>query len=430
MQSLTLFELNNLIKRTLDEIMFDYFWVTAEISDFSVRGHCYLEFIQKDISGNSLVAKARGTIWKSTYEKLSRKFQTETGQPLRSGMKVMVYTKVSFHELYGFALNIIDIDPTYTLGDLAKRRQEILNQLREEGILELQKELEIPVLCQRIAVISSASAAGYGDFCNQLQNNDSGLKFYTKLFPAIMQGDQVEPTIIEALDAIVKEEENWDVVVIIRGGGATADMSGFDTLALAENVVQFPLPIITGIGHERDDTVLDLISNIRVKTPTAAAEFLIHHLEETAYDVQDMEQRITASVRQILNDEHNRIDRLTGKLPSLFAVLKNDEMFRMERIMKRIGSAWQIWRTSEQQKLDNRMPQLKMLIDSMMQNEKFRLQLLDEKIKNADPEILLKRGYSLTYHNGRVVTSKKQLNKNDQVEIHLADGIVNGVISD
>ncbi|MBO4597212.1 MAG: exodeoxyribonuclease VII large subunit [Bacteroidaceae bacterium] len=428
--SLTLFELNSLVKCAVNTIMIDGYWVTAEISDFSVRRHCYLEFVQKDIQGNGLVAKARGTIWSSDYEKISRKFVKATGCELRSGIKVMVYAHVTFHELYGFSLNITDIDPAYTLGDLAKHRQEILDNLKEQGVLDLQKELEIPVLCQRIAVISSEKAAGYGDFCNQLLNNDSGLKFYPKLFPAIMQGDKVEQTVINALDAIAADIDNWDVVVIIRGGGATADMSGFDTLALAENVANFPLPIITGIGHERDDTVLDLISNTRVKTPTAAAEFLIHHLEDTAYDLQDYGQRITTEVKRILQNEHSRIDSLTAKVPMLFEVLKTNELNRMDAMQKRIESAWQMWHNSELQRLDSLVPQLRMYADAFLQSQKYSLALMEEKQKNADPEILLSRGYCMTMLGDKIITNASQLAKGDKITVRFKDGNASATVDE
>ncbi|MEE1233690.1 MAG: exodeoxyribonuclease VII large subunit, partial [Phocaeicola sp.] len=283
-QVLSLYELNGLVRRSIQACLPDEYWVQAELSDVrsNYSGHCYLELVQKDPKSNSLVAKARGMIWSNVFFRLKSYFEEETGQAFVSGIKVLVKVTVGFHELYGFSLTIIDIDPTYTLGDMARRRKEILNRLDAEGILTLNKELDFPELPQRIAVISSATAAGYGDFCNQLENNIYGFQFFTRLFPAVMQGDKVESSIIAALDAINAEIDNWDAVVIIRGGGATSDLSGFDTYDLAANCAQFPLPIITGIGHERDDTVLDMISHTRVKTPTAAAEFLIARFAEVA----------------------------------------------------------------------------------------------------------------------------------------------------
>lgn len=251
---------------------------TGELSDVrsNTTGHCYLEFVQKDPRSNNLVAKARGMIWSNIYRLLKPYFEETTGQLFASGIKVLVKVTVQFHELYGYSLTVLDIDPAYTLGDMARRRREILMQLEEEGVLTLNKELEMPVLPQRIAVISSATAAGYGDFCHQLQHNSGGFFFYTELFPALMQGNQVEESVLAALDRINDRVNEFDVVVIIRGGGATSDLSGFDTYLLAAACAQFPLPVITGIGHERDDTVLDSVAHTRVKTPTAAAELLIH----------------------------------------------------------------------------------------------------------------------------------------------------------
>lgn len=282
--SLSLVELNMLVRRSVRACLPDEYWVQAELSDVrsNYSGHCYLEFVQKDSKSNALVAKARGIIWNNVYSRLKPFFERETGQLFVSGIKVLVKVTVDFHELYGYSLTVVDIDPTYTLGDMARRRKEIISRLESEGILTLNKELELPVLAQRIAVISSATAAGYGDFCNQLEHNPYGFVFYPHLFQAVMQGDKVELSIIAALEKIYQTQEKWDVVVIIRGGGATSDLSGFDTYNLAAHCAQFPLPVLTGIGHERDDTVLDVVSHTRVKTPTAAAEFLINHLRGTA----------------------------------------------------------------------------------------------------------------------------------------------------
>ena len=267
-QALSLYELNGLVKRSIRSCLPDTYWVQAELSDVRTNysGHCYLEFVQKDAGGNNLIAKARGTIWSNIFKMLKPYFEQETGQAFTSGIKVLVEVSVEFHELYGFSLTVLDIDPTYTVGDMERKRREILRQLEEEGVIDLNKELEMPMLPQRVAVISSATAAGYGDFCNQLTNNPRGYGFRTELFPAIMQGERVEESVIAALDAIYERMEEFDVVVIIRGGGATSDLSGFDTYALAANCAQFPLPIITGIGHERDDTVIDKVAHTRVQT--------------------------------------------------------------------------------------------------------------------------------------------------------------------
>ena len=305
MESLSLYELNALVRRSLEQCLPDECWVQAELSDVRTNstGHCYLEFVQKDPRSNSLIAKARGTIWANVFRLLKPYFEEATGQAFVSGIKVLVQVTVNFHELYGYSLTVQDIDPTYTLGDMARRRREILKQLEEEGVLTLNKELDMPCLPQRVAVISSPTAAGYGDFCHQLKNNSRGFFFYTELFPALMQGDRVEESVLSALDRVNARLSEFDVVVIIRGGGATSDLSGFDTYLLAAACAQFPLPILTGIGHERDDTVLDSVAHTRVKTPTAAAEFLIDLMNDAADELEMLASRLRESVRNLLQQE-------------------------------------------------------------------------------------------------------------------------------
>ncbi|MDO5446215.1 MAG: exodeoxyribonuclease VII large subunit, partial [Prevotellaceae bacterium] len=282
MKQYSLYELNRLVKDSITESMTEEYWVRAELSEcYEKGGHCYLELVEKGKKSNTFIAKARAIIWADTWGLLKYSFEKTTGQHLARGMQVLMQVYPNFHESFGFSWIVTDIDPTFTLGDIAKKRQEIIQQLKDEGVFDLNKFLTLPLFCQRIAVISSESAAGFGDFSNQLLNNTHGFHFSVTLFPAIMQGEMVERSIIAALDKIYDCADSFDCVVIIRGGGASSDLTGFDTYPLAANVAQFPLPIITGIGHERDDTVLDLVSNTRVKTPTAAAEFLVSRLEET-----------------------------------------------------------------------------------------------------------------------------------------------------
>ena len=325
MDSLSLLELNALVRRSLEQCLPDEYWIQAELSDVrsNTTGHCYLEFIQKDPRSNSLVAKARGMIWNNIYRLLKPYFEESTGQLFTSGIKVLVKVTVQFHELYGYSLTVQDIDPTYTLGDMALRRREILQQLEAEGVLTLNKELEMPVLPQRIAVISSATAAGYGDFCHQLQHNSRGFFFYTELFPALMQGAQIESSVLDALDRVNRRLNDFDVVVIIRGGGATSDLSGFDTYLLAAACAQFPLPIITGIGHERDDTVLDSVAHTRVKTPTAAAELLINCMEEAAGRLEYLSARIQEGVDSLAGygEIFFRNTQASGVIPQLSVIL-------------------------------------------------------------------------------------------------------------
>ena len=407
-QALSLYELNGLIKRSIRSCMPDTYWVQAELSDVrsNYSGHCYLEFVQKDVAGNNLIAKARGTIWSNIYKMLKPYFEQETGQTFASGIKVLVQVAVEFHELYGYSLTVLDIDPTYTVGDMARKRREILRQLEEEGVIDLNKELDMPMLPQRIAVISSATAAGYGDFCNQLQNNPRGYDFHTELFPAIMQGERVEETILAALDAINERMDEFDAVVIIRGGGATSDLSGFDTYLLAASCAQFPLPIITGIGHERDDTVIDSVAHTRVKTPTAAAEFLIAKLDKCADVLDEMSSRLMQGVRNRLLWEHRRMESLTQRIPT--------------SAYKRISEA--------KYALLSARRDIQLASQSFLSMKKHRLELLQQKLNDALPEKQLARGYSITLKDGKAVKNASLLKEGDVLVTVLHQGKVESVV--
>ena len=407
-QALSLYELNGLVKRSICSCLPDTYWVQAELSDVRTNysGHCYLEFVQKDAGGNNLIAKARGTIWSNIFKMLKPYFEQETGQAFTSGIKVLVEVSVEFHELYGFSLTVLDIDPTYTVGDMERKRREILRQLEEEGVIDLNKELEMPMLPQRVAVISSATAAGYGDFCNQLANNPRGYGFRTELFPAIMQGERVEESIIAALDAIYERMEEFDVVVIIRGGGATSDLSGFDTYALAANCAQFPLPIITGIGHERDDTVIDKVAHTRVKTPTAAAAFLIACMDKVADRLDECSYRLQQGVRNRLLWEFQRMERMKQRIPNA--------------VYKRISDAKYGLLTAQRD--------LQMASRQFLSIKKHRLELLQQRLNDALPEKQLARGYSITLKDGKAVKDASVLKEGDKLVSVLHQGSVESEI--
>ena len=402
MDSLSLLELNALVRRSLEQCLPDEYWIQAELSDVrsNTTGHCYLEFVQKDPRSNNLVAKARGMIWSNIYRLLKPYFEETTGQLFTSGIKVLVKVTVQFHELYGYSLTVLDIDPAYTLGDMARRRREILMQLEEEGVLTLNKELEMPALPQRIAVISSATAAGYGDFCHQLQHNSGGFFFYTELFPALMQGNQVEESVLAALDRINDRVNEFDVVVIIRGGGATSDLSGFDTYLLATACVQFPLPVITGIGHERDDTVLDSVAHTRVKTPTAAAELLIHRITESADHLEELSARLQQGAYALLEQEGRRLEMIQTRIPNLVHQKLTDARFALLAAGKDLAQATQ----------------------TLLSRHRHRLELLQQRVADASPDKLLSRGYSITLKDGKAVTDAASLNPGDQLVTRLAKG--------
>ena len=420
-KALTLYELNSLVRETIEEELHQEYWVEAELSEVrEVRGHCYMQLVQYDRSEeggkrkryeNTPIAQASAKCWQSSWQLLRPYFEKETGQRLHAGMKVLLQVYANFHETYGFSWIVTDIDPTYTMGDMARKRQEIIRVLKDEGVFDLQKELPLPLFCQRIAVISSANAAGYGDFVNQLENNEYGFQFHTRLFPAVMQGEDVEKSVIAALEQIFRgsgdmeargNENTFDCVVIIRGGGATADLSGFDTLALAENVANFPLPIITGIGHERDESILDMVSHTRVKTPTAAAAFLIDHLKEVLEVLIDAQERITRYAQQKLSTLDAQLSVVAEAIPRLFSVVK----------------------TRQDARLDSMQEKMTMLIERRLETEQHRIQLVSEKVKSLDPTLLLRRGYSITLHNGKVVKDVSVLNTSDELETRLAHGSV------
>lgn len=421
--SLSLLELNALVRKSIRACLPDTYWVQAELSDVRANysGHCYLEFVQKDPKNDALIAKARGIIWSSVFYRLKPYFERETGQAFVSGIKVLVKVSVDFHELYGYSLTVTDIDPTYTLGDMALRRKEILKRLDEEGVLTLNKELELPELIQRVAVISSATAAGYGDFCNQLEHNSFGFAFYPRLFPAVMQGDKVESSIIHALEQINVQRDRWDIVVIIRGGGATSDLSGFDTYNLATNCAQFPLPVITGIGHERDDTVLDLIAHTRVKTPTAAAEFIINHQRRTAERLEQYAAFLYQELPVRFARQKERFEQWVSRIPVRVQMRLQSEEFRQERMTKRMQMSWQTRLLKEEYRLQVGK-RMEVMLQSFMQRESHRLELLEQRVKASSPELLLQKGYSITLKDGRAVTDAASLCSGDELITKVAKG--------
>ena len=415
----TLRQLNLMVRDAIEMHLPDEYWVEAELSECRENGgHCYMELIEKEEHSNTPVARASAKCWRQTWLMVKPYFERTTGQPLHAGMKVLLRVYAQYHEAYGFSWIVSDIDPTYTLGDMARKRQEIIRQLKEEGVFDLQRELHISTFAKRIAVISAANAAGYGDFCRQLEDNEYGFKFEVTLFPAIMQGEQVEASVIAALNKIHSEYSDYseyseysdhspfDVVVIIRGGGATADLSGFDTLALAENVAQFPLPIITGIGHERDESILDMVAHTKVKTPTAAADLLIDNLLRVLERLDDASQRISNAVNQRINSQKTRIVTMTSLIPTLALRTVSDQRHRIETIGSRLPIA----------------------IERRLTTQKHLLESLSIKLQGFDPQLLLSRGYSITLHNGKAVRDPQQLKPGDEIETRVEKGTIRSVV--
>ena len=427
---LSLYELNSLVRDVISMSLPDSYWVEAELSEAreGYGGHCYMELIEKDEHSNTPIAKAHASCWRNRWMLLKPHFERVTGQRIHAGMKVLLKVHAQFHENYGFSWIVDDIDPTYTMGDMARKRMEIIQTLKEEGVFDLQKELKLPMFCQRIAVISSATAAGYGDFCNQLADNGYGLQFTTALFAATMQGEGVEQSVISALNRINEEWENWDCVVIIRGGGATSDLSGFDTLALAENVANFPLPIITGIGHERDESVLDMISFQRVKTPTAAAAFLVDHLTEVYARIGDAQEAIINYVKRRLQVERMKFERLSSQIPTLFSLVKVRQSNRLDQLLNRLKVKAERIPADGLHRLEMLDARLKEPVARKLERELHRIDMLSQRAIAQDPERLLSRGYSITLKDGKSIKDASQLKAGDEIETRFAKGVAKAVV--
>jgi exodeoxyribonuclease VII large subunit len=383
MKQYSLSELCEWIQDVVGNDMPDRYWVRAEIASMSVRRHCYMELVEKSENG-ILAAKMRATCWSNVYALLSAYFTQETGQSLHVGLQVLLEVSVEYHAVYGLSLNVWNIDPTYTLGDLAKQRQATIRQLTEDGVMELQRALVVPTLPRRVAVISSADAAGYGDFCDQLKHNRYGFEFFVQLYPAVVQGDTAPKSIVDALSAIAEQEEEWDVVVIIRGGGASIDLSCFDDYILASHCAQFPLPIVAGIGHTRDVSVVDMVVHTSVKTPTAAAEWLVQHVALQVERLAELDIRIHRATQGAVNRERNR---LVGY---------------QQRMISAVYQA--------------------------LAREKNRLSLWGKTIDLHSPERIFKMGYSLTTVNGKVVRTAQEVMKGDVLETHTHNGVIQSVV--
>lgn len=383
---LSLSRLNSMVRAAIEEQLPLKYWVTGELSEVRATsvGHCYIELVERDEATGEISAKARGTIWSRVYSLLRPYFLEQTGREFSVGLKVLLQVSVNFHEVYGFSLDVCDIEPAYTIGDMARQRMLIVQRLTDEGVINLNKELPFPLLPKRVAVISSASAAGYGDFCDQLNGNLYGFNFRVQLFPAPMQGSKVEEGIISALNAIARDIDSWDVVVIIRGGGATSDLSCFDTYDLANNCAQFPLPVVTGIGHQRDDTLLDIVAHTRVKTPTAAAELLIHTMLVQAEKIENLRRAIPDTMSRRIADERRRVEMLVQNLPLSVAM--------------------------------------------MLQQQRHKLDIWEQQLQASSPDRILAKGYTLTLCGGRIVRSAAELSAGDEVVTRFADGDVTSTV--
>lgn len=413
----TLYELNNRIRNSIEHSFPDSYWVIAEISELKTNhsGHCYLELIEKDPNQDKIIARARATIWSYTFRMLKPFFETASGITLDKGIKILVKVRVTFHEQYGLSINILDIDPGYTLGDMARKRQETMDKLEKDGVLEMNKQIPFPTAPQRIALISSETAAGYEDFLNQLLSNTYGFTYYVKLFPAKMQGDEAIPSLIMALDKIYPHEDFFDIVTIIRGGGSKADLSCFDSYDLAYHITQFPLPVVTGIGHEQDTSVADLVAHTKLKTPTAVAEFLIMQTFSLDQYLAELRSTAIALVNECLQNKQEHIDNLGRK----FTPVINNILLKNDRILDQLAYSFEK-RTNRflQEKKDflkYSQSALQSFSGKYLLEKKHYLQIALKTIKYMDPKKVLERGYSLTYHNGRIIRNASGLARGDLI---------------
>ena len=385
MKQYSLLELCDCIDEALQSKLEETYWVRAEIASLTERGHCYMELVEK-AKNNSIAAKVRATCWSHVYHLLAAYFANETGQMLSVGMQVLLQVEVSFHAVYGLSVNIVGIDPTFTLGDLARQRQQTIQRLQEEGVMDMQRSLKMATLPRRIAVVSASDAAGYGDFCHQLESNSGGFRFHTQLYPAVMQGEQSPASIIRALGEIAERTDEYDVVAIVRGGGASTDLRNFDDYSLALHCANFPLPIIAGVGHTRDVSVVDMVVHTSVKTPTAAAEWLINAMQEQAEKVGELYVRLQRVAQHAIHKQQNRLEAL-----------------------------WQTLRFATQRRISKQRNQL---------------ELWEKTIGIHSPERIYRMGYSLTTVNGKVVRSIHDVKAGEEMLTHTGDGVIRSEVVD
>jgi exodeoxyribonuclease VII large subunit len=470
----TLYNLTLSIRNALQDAFPETLWVVAEISELKENrtGHCYLELVEKDELSDEIKARARATIWSYSWRMIRPYFESVTGRQLTHGIKVLLQASVEYHPAYGLSLNIKDIDPSYTLGDMVRRRTEIIRQLTEAGIINMNKELPLPLVPQRIAVISSETAAGYQDFAHHLETNPFGFSFTVELFEAFMQGSEAAPTIMTALDRIFSREDEFDAVAIIRGGGATADLSCFDNFDLAYTVAQFPLPVVTGIGHEKDDTIIDLVAHTRLKTPTAVAEFFISGALTFHQKLSELKQRINLTLSDSLEMAGERLSSTAGVLLKateaylksadaavqksghrlqqgvvLFTYSRREQLQKtMHRLMQATNrrmnrnntllreltfrARYSLLMNLRQSSLNigKRSAFLTFHLKNLMRVQEHHLINFDEKLRILNPDNILKRGYTITSQQGKIVTSVAQISDEANLETRFADGSVNSKI--
>jgi len=444
----TLYELNKNIQNSIKLAFANSIWIKAEIAQIkeNYSGHCYMELVEKDVKSDKIIAQAKATIWANVFKILKPYFETTTGRKITEGLNVLICVKIDFHEVYGFSLNVIDIDPAFTVGDLALKKAEIVRKLKEEGIFDMNKELELPLVSTRIAIISSETAAGYTDFVTHLLDNVYNYVFGIKLFPAIMQGDKAESSIIEALDKINAEGNNFDLVAIIRGGGSQLDLSCFDRFELALNVAQFPLPVITGIGHEQDDSIVDMVAHTRLKTPTAVADFIIENVNQFENKLDNSSIYLSELINEILDVNNQRINSLLYKLPvtisnqlasgnsmldsyiykvsKLISLNVNKHLYVNDLQTQKIYKAIKYRMLMSKNNIQSFNSLLINMLAHKIESYKSNLKYFENSVKLVDPETILKRGFSITLFNNVPIFDSSHVKSNEIIETKLFKGSI------
>lgn len=452
-EKLTLTELQLIIRDSLYMALPDMYWVIAEISEIkeNYAGHCYLELIEKQPDEKNIRSRVRAIIWCKRYNLLKSFFENTSGETLREGLKILVRVKVEYHELYGLSLIICDIDPAFTVGELAIRRQQIIRQLEEEGIFSMNKELGLPFSLQRIAIISSSNAAGYNDFLNHLTRNNYGYAFYTTLFESPMQGSETEKGIINALDKISVHQDHFDAVVIIRGGGSQVDLSWFDNYNIAYHITQFPLPVFTGIGHDKDMSVSDMVAAVALKTPTAVADFIVNHMAEIENRLRILWNEIRDISRAVIEKNRNRIETSAIKLGPLTTImlsgyrkilsektnhlfhLVKEHIYRVNTIpaghLSRLSSGCKAYLTSVKSVLYSTEKELKTSTYRLINDHKSSMGVMEKTLNILKPECVIKRGYTITSYNGKIITRKENLKSGDRIDTLFQDGVISSRIT-
>lgn len=422
--TITLQEFNNRIKRLLADPSVMNCWVVAETTDVRINQHCYLQLLEKNPKTGATVAKIKAIIWGNQFRFLNARFKQVTGRDIGNDMKIMVCLSVNYSPQYGLTVVINDINPEFTLGDMERQRQEILNRLTQEGIIGQNKTVPVPPVLQRIAIVSAAGAAGYGDFMKQLTDNKYGVCFYPCLFQATMQGVKTVPTVLAALDKVEQNQHLFDCVVIIRGGGGTEELNSFDNYDLAHRVATFPLPVIVGIGHERDITVLDYVAGIRVKTPTAAAEHIILQAANALAHIGDLSNQVVSIARDYIARAKEQLSYYAGNLPIMAQRIIDTNTLRLQNFIQNIPLHVQRRIEGENAQLARQKDAIKNAVAQVKMKETMRLEALGDKIELLSPRKVMARGYTLTTCEGKIMTDAAQLEAGKLVTIHFRDGKV------